>query len=132
MRSHPSCSGIGFTAIFCQTCNTNPELPVLPTLRETIRRCPHDVLVSSGCPLGHVWCHTRNRNPGTAGAVLVVQPCTTSTRQPVGPAIPVGPLRTTEDGTALARWRTQSRPPARNYLPLLQRLPRHEDTAADN
>jgi hypothetical protein len=122
----------GFTAIVCQACNTNPDLPVLQTLREAIRRCPHGVLVSSSCPLGHLQCHTRNRNPRTAGPVLVVQPCTSTTRQPLGPAIPVGPLRTPEDLTALTHWLEQP-PPSRHGLPArLQRLPGQRYDATHN
>jgi hypothetical protein len=130
MRSRTSKTG--FTAVVCQACNTNPELPVMQTLREAVRRCPHGVLVSSTCPLGNLWCHTRNHNPHTAGPTLVVQPCTTATRQPVGPAILVGPLRTAEDLTALTRW-LERQPSSHHGLPArLRRLPVQRDSATRN
>lgn len=103
----------GFTAVVCQHCNTDAELPMLQSLRDTIRRCPHGVLLTSGCILGHLWCRAiRSRTPRLAGPIVLVQPCTTE-RRPIGPAIPVGPLRTLEDLTALGRW--LERAPHRNH-----------------
>lgn len=100
-------SHTGFTVVFCEDCEDgdcedNGELPILAVLRETIRRSPHGVLVRARCPLGRLWCHAR-RTSGPAGRAVLVQPCTVG-RRPLGTVIVVGPVRTADDLTALARW----------------------------
>ena len=122
----------GFTAVVCHICSNDAELPVLQALRETIRRCPHGILLSAGCLLGQLWCHSgRNRTPRLAGPIVLVQPCTT-TRQPVGPAIPVGPLRTAQDLAVLGSWLEQA-PHDHNGLPArLREIRRHQPNATHN
>ncbi|MCI2419797.1 hypothetical protein MOQ72_20325 [Saccharopolyspora sp. K220] len=97
-------SDTGFTVILCDSCGNNGQLPILGALRDTIRRCPNAVLVRAHCPLGRLWCHVEiTSTPRTGGHLVLVQRCT-GTREPVGAVMPVGPVRTTEDLTALTRW----------------------------
>ena len=119
-------SRTGFTVALCQACG-DPELPVLQHLRETIRRCPHGVLVSSSCLLGRLSCHTRTISGSPGGAIVVVQPCSSTSREPLGHAIRVGPLRTHADLAALARWLRQSRLTPGSLPPRLQ--PRRNETS---
>ena len=91
----------GFTVILCDTCGDR-ESPHLSSLRQTIRRTLHGMLVRVPCPFGQMWCHTR-KAPGNGGPVLLVQPCTTD-RRPLGPAILIGPVHTVEDFVSVARW----------------------------
>jgi hypothetical protein len=75
---------------------------LLRRLRVATRRCPHGVLISTGCLL-----HTaRCRAPGhDSGTYLLVQPCDRD-RRPRGVAIGVGPVLTDEDAAAVAEWLT--------------------------
>ncbi|MGP4014783.1 hypothetical protein [Saccharopolyspora sp. 5N708] len=117
----------GFTVVLCDNCEHGGDLPVLSNLREVIRRCPHGVLIRARCPLGRLWCHTRKTAGPSAGHVVLVQPCT-STRRPVGAVIPVGPVRSTEDLAALARW-LESTPLSPAELPRrLREIPRHTNS----
>jgi hypothetical protein len=121
-----------FTAVLCQFCNTDTELPVLQSLRDTIRRCPHGILLTSGCVVGRLWCRSiRTRTPRLAGPIVLVQPCTKA-RQPVGPAIPVGPLRTIEDLTALGNWLERSPHNHRGLPARLRQLQDHKQDASQN
>ena len=74
---------------------------LVPLLRAATRRCPHGVLISSGCLLRAPRC----RVPGhDSGAYLLVQPCDVD-RRPSGAAIGVGPVLTDADVGAAAEWR---------------------------
>ena len=92
-----------FTAILCDDCANSDDLPVLDVLRNTVRSCPHGVLVRSRCQLGQLWCHLRKTAGAARGAVVLVQPCDTD-RRPLGTLLPVGPIRTADDLAAVARW----------------------------
>jgi hypothetical protein len=96
-----------FTVIACQAtgCRPAPEVPVMSTLAATIRRCPHGILLASGCPLGPItcrtWHHSRRQTPGM---VIVIQPCTRIDRHTDGPATALGPVHTAQDLAILCRW----------------------------
>jgi hypothetical protein len=96
-----------FIVIACQATRCRPatDLPVMTALAATIRRCPHAVLVASGCPLGPIlcqtWHHSRRQPPGT---VIVIQPCTRTDRHPSGPATALELVHTDHDLTTLCRW----------------------------
>jgi hypothetical protein len=66
--SHP------FTVAICTSCAAEPAERLLQMLRASIRRCPHGMLVTTGCLLGHLTCATR---PSHQGALLLLQPCST-------------------------------------------------------
>ena len=92
--SHP------FTVAICTSCAAEPAERLLPMLRASIRRCPHGMLVTTGCLLGHLTCATR---PSQQGVLLLLQPCSTQ-RIPTGPAQWMGPVNDTEDARALCDW----------------------------
>jgi hypothetical protein len=77
----------------------------MAALAATIRRCPHGVLMASGCPLGPIlcrtWHHSQRQPPGT---VIVIQPCSRTNRRADGPATALGPVRTQQDLITLCRW----------------------------
>ena len=100
----------GYTLVRCGACARMPSgfddgaaaLPgvdevLLEGLRAVVRDSRHGVLVSGGCPL----------EPGCAGRepgmVLLVQPCDAD-RTPVGPVVVAGPVRSTDDVTAVTGW----------------------------
>jgi hypothetical protein len=96
-----------FTVIACQDtgCRPGTDLPVMTALAATIRRCPHAVLVASGCPLGPILCQTWRHSRGQPpGIVIVIQPCTRTDRHPNAPATALGPVHTDHDLTTLCRW----------------------------
>ena len=74
---------------------------LLQRLRATIRRCPHSVLISTGCLLHAPRCRTAPDHD--SGAYLLVQPCDLD-RQPRGFAIVIGPVLTNADAAAVAEW----------------------------
>jgi hypothetical protein len=96
-----------FTVVVCQAtaCEAGADPGLLDALRETIRRCPHGVLLRSGCMLGPVTCRPRWLHPhaDTSGAIVIVQPCGTD-RAPQGIPVRVGPLRHPGDTHALCTW----------------------------
>jgi hypothetical protein len=91
----------GFTVMLCDACGDG-EPPDLSSLRQTVRRTSHGMLVRVHCLLGRMWCRTREAS-GNRGVVLLLQRCTTG-RRPLGSAILVGPVRTVDDFAAVARW----------------------------
>ncbi|MEB3366531.1 hypothetical protein [Saccharopolyspora mangrovi] len=112
----------GFTAVLCDDCAHDDGLPILDALGNSVRRSPHGILVRSPCQLGPLWCHTRKNSQRTNGPMLLLQPCDTD-RQPIGPVITVGPIRTPNDLAAIARW-LETAPTSVTGLPkrLLQAL----------
>jgi hypothetical protein len=74
---------------------------LLQRLRTVIRRCPHGVLISTGCLLHTSCCRTAPDHD--SGAYLLVQPCDLD-RQPRGIAIVIGPVLTNADAAAVAEW----------------------------
>ena len=96
-----------FTVVVCQAaaCEAGGDPGLLDALRETIRRCPHGVLVRSGCVLGQVTCRPRWLQPhaDTSGTIVIVAPCGTD-RAPRGLPVRVGPLRHPDDTRALCGW----------------------------
>lgn len=93
----------GFTAVLCDDCEYDDGLPILDALANSVRRSPHGVLVRSPCQLGPLWCHSRKNSRRTNGSMLLVQPCDTH-REPLGPVITVGPIRTPNDLITVAGW----------------------------
>jgi hypothetical protein len=89
-----------FTVAICGSCAPAPAAQLLQMLRASIRRCPHGMLVTTGCLLGHLTCATR---PSHQGALLLLQPCSTQ-RIPTGPAHWMGPVDDADDGRALCDW----------------------------
>jgi hypothetical protein len=95
--SHP------FTIAICGSCGAGPAAQLLQMLRASIRRCPHGMLVTTECLLGHLTCATR---PSHEGVMLLLQPCSTQ-RLPVGPAQWMGPVNDTADARAVCDWLEQ-------------------------
>jgi hypothetical protein len=102
---HPGAIAVNdqpFNAALCQAgpcARSSREL--LQPLRAATRRCPHGVLISTGCLLRAPRCEA---GPGhESGAYLLVQPCDRN-RQPRGIAISVGPVLTRADAAAVAAW----------------------------
>jgi hypothetical protein len=89
-----------FTAAVCTSCAAGPATQLLLALRGSIRRCPHGMLVTTGCLLGEFTCAVR---PSGEGAVLVLQPCSVD-RTPAGPARWVGPVRHAVDARVVCDW----------------------------
>jgi hypothetical protein len=96
-----------FTVAVCQApaCDTGGDPGLLDVLRDTVRRCPHGVLVRTGCMLGLSACRPRwlRPHPGTAGTMVVVQPCGLD-RVPHGSPVCVGPVRDPGDTRLLRAW----------------------------
>ncbi|MFV2175652.1 hypothetical protein ACFHW2_31680 [Actinomadura sp. LOL_016] len=74
---------------------------MLPRLAEAVRRCPHGVLVRTGCLLRAPRCLSQVAHD--SGCYLVVQPCDTD-RRPRGAAMAIGPVLTRADADAVAAW----------------------------
>lgn len=130
-RSTENDSQTGFTVIVCDGCEGG-ELPLLAVLRDTIRRSPNAVLVRARCPLGRLWCHARKISaPAESGHLVLVQRCT-STRRPLGPVIPVGPVETDEDLAALTRWLETTSLSTEDLPSRLRRIPSLRHRAAQN
>jgi hypothetical protein len=72
-------------------------------LRECVRSNGHGVLISAECLLGRLGCHALGVSGHRAGPLVVVQRCSPD-RTPTGPALWIGPLRTTGDIAELCRW----------------------------
>lgn len=81
-----------FTVAVCTRCGSEPDSELLASLGETVRQCPHGVLVLAQCLLGEITCATRYAAGGT---ILLLQPCGID-RVPHTAAIWVGPVNKTE------------------------------------
>jgi hypothetical protein len=92
--SHP------FTIALCGRCSGAPATQLLQMLRASIRRCPHGMLVTTECLLGHLTCATR---PPHEGVMLLLQPCSIQ-RTPTGPAQWMGPVNDIADARAVCDW----------------------------
>lgn len=91
-----------FTAAVCQAApRRHPDLELLERLGAAIRRCPHGVLVRTGCLVRASRC--RGNPAHDSGSYLLVQLCGPD-RSPQGPAIPVGPILTRDDVDTVATW----------------------------
>jgi len=91
-----------FNAVVCRAgpCARSAG-PLLHHLGAATGRCPHGVLISTGCVLRAERCL---RAPGhDSGAYLMVQPCDLG-RRPRGTAIGIGPVLTDADAAAVADW----------------------------
>src|ERR1700730_2426152 len=97
MTSHP------FIVAICTNCAAEPSERLLQMLRASIRRCPHGMIMTPACLLGHLTCATR---PSQQGVLLLLQPCSTQ-RIPTGPAQWMGPVHDTEDARAARAWLEQ-------------------------
>jgi hypothetical protein len=98
-------TGVPFTAVVChgQACRQQHGESVVNGLRECVRRGRNGVLLSTGCLLGRLGCHTLSSSNRPQGALLVIQPCTES-RAPAGPALWIGPLADADDIVTVSRW----------------------------
>jgi hypothetical protein len=77
--------------------------PMVRTFSEATRRSEHGVLVVTGCLLGTLCRSCGPSATGSAGRVVLVQPCDRS-REPSGPAVLVGPIRDPADADAVCHW----------------------------
>jgi hypothetical protein len=93
-----------YTAVLCRAprCGAGDPGTVwsrsAAALRAAVATSRQGVLVSAGCLVGPAACGLRPSAP-----LVVVQPCDTD-RNPTGPALRIGPLRTEADVDALAAW----------------------------
>lgn len=135
MRPPPTRDDHPFTAIVCHgpACGRLNGQAVVASLRDSIRRQHHAVLMSAGCLLGRLGCHTttvansrRNR-----GVLLVVQACTKQ-RIPRRPAIWVGPIVDDDDVTAVRRWLDTGHPRAEHLPDHLHYHPTTHERAEGN
>ncbi|MDT0353896.1 hypothetical protein [Pseudonocardia charpentierae] len=90
----------GCTVVLCtaSACRSELHAPLMSALRAAVRSSTHGMLVTTGCRLGPLACHTREHGP-----LLMVQPCDQH-RQPIGCAVLVGPLRSEPDVAAVEAW----------------------------
>lgn len=118
-----------FTAAVCHgpACGHEHGTAVVDGLRGCIRRQRHGVLVSTGCLLGRLGCHTLGSGAHhPAGALLVVQPCSVD-RQPVGHPIWIGPMSNEDDLATVRHWLDTGDldparlPPSLHFQPALAR-----------
>jgi hypothetical protein len=77
----------------------------LDGLRESIRRCPHGMLVSTACLRGPLTCAAHSHG---AGVMLVLQPCSVD-RRPSGSAHWVGPVTDQDDLDIVRAWLERGR-----------------------
>lgn len=89
-----------FTVAVCTACDTDSRPGLMPALRQTVRNCPHSVLVATQCLLGQLTCATSSRE---GGVMLIVQPCTND-RVPTGSVQWIGPVTTEVDVAAACEW----------------------------
>jgi hypothetical protein len=91
-----------FTAVVCRSgpC-ADAAGQLMERLRAATRRCPHGVLIGSGCLLNAPRCQTAAGHD--SGAYLLVQPCDPD-RQPRGMVIGVGPVLSDTDASVVADW----------------------------
>jgi hypothetical protein len=111
-----------FNAVVCRVgpCAA-AAAPLLRHLGAATRRCPHGVLISTGCVLRASRCLRAPTHD--SGAYLLVQPCDVD-RQPQGIAIGIGPVLTEADASAVAAWLARGSLDATRLEPRL-RLPAH-------
>lgn len=100
MTSSSCATGRPFTVAVCTPCISAADAQLLQVLRESIRRCPHGVLVSTECLLGQVMCATR---PANRGAILLLQPCSVD-RIPTSAAHWIGPINSMTDMYVACDW----------------------------
>lgn len=97
----------GYTLLCCGAggCASHPHQGAVEnSLRALVRHSRHGVLATGGCVLGSLLCRSCGPAGGRAeGTFVLVQPCTAQ-REPTGPAVAVGPLRTADDVVDLSRW----------------------------
>jgi hypothetical protein len=89
-----------FTLIVCTGCTAGDALSIVDELRDAIRRCPHAVLIATGCMLGPLTCAGRPDGPGV---LVLLQPCAID-RSPMGPPSWVGPLNDHQDVAKVCAW----------------------------
>lgn len=89
-----------FTVFVCSSCAAGPGFSVLTELGESIRRCPHGILVSAPCLAGKLSCagHANGR-----GAMAVLQPCSKD-RSPIGLPQWIGPINDLADTEEVRAW----------------------------
>jgi hypothetical protein len=89
-----------FTVFVCSSCAAGPGFSVLTELGESIRRCPHGVLVSAPCLAGKLSCagHANGR-----GTMAVLQPCSKD-RSPIGLPQWIGPINDLADTEEVRAW----------------------------
>ena len=97
--THPLGTKRPFTLAVCTRCGFEPDSELMATLAETIRLCPHGVLVLTQCLLGQITCATRH---ATNGAMLLLQPCGVD-RVPSTAAFWLGPV-TKADTSVVCEW----------------------------
>ena len=110
-----------FNAVVCRVgpC-AGAAAPLLSHLGAATRRCPHGVMISTGCVLRAPRCL---RAPGhDSGAYLAVQPCDLD-RRPQGIAIGIGPVLTAADAAAVADWLAEGSLDAARLEPRLRLAP---------
>jgi hypothetical protein len=93
-----------FTAAVCGAgpCRAGEaSLDLLARLPGAVRRCPHGVLIRTGCLLHAARCRAGAEHDN--GCYLLVQPCD-SDRRPHSAVIPVGPILTRDDAETVTRW----------------------------
>jgi hypothetical protein len=93
-----------FTVAVCAACGldlpAHPDSALMTALRETVRNCPHAVLVATQCLLGQLTCATAGPK---RGVMVLVQPCTVD-RVPTGSGQWIGPVTSAADIAAACRW----------------------------
>jgi len=87
-----------YTVVVCAACAPDGGSATLDALRATVRRSPHGMLITAGCPWTRHSCG--GSHPG--GVTVVVQPCNVD-RRPDGPARRLGPVGA-GDVRAVCRW----------------------------
>jgi hypothetical protein len=87
-----------YTVVVCAACAPDGGSAALDALRATVRRSPHGMLVTAGCP----WERAACAGPGQGVVTVVVQPCDVD-RRPDGPAHRLGPVGA-KDVRAVCRW----------------------------
>lgn len=91
-----------FTAAVCQAAPCrHGDLALLERLGAAVRRCPHGVLIRTGCLVRAPRCGGSPAHD--SGSYLLVQPCAPD-RSPQGPAITIGPVLTRDDVESLVTW----------------------------
>ncbi|GAA1687416.1 hypothetical protein MMUR_64840 [Mycolicibacterium murale] len=87
-------------AACCASCSPEVADVVMARLRETVRNCPHAVLVVARTLLGQV----SDASMGSGqGVLLAFQPCTAE-RAPASPTHWIGPVCTEADAHSVCEW----------------------------
>jgi hypothetical protein len=102
----PPRDALGVTVLACSgpSCLNPTALGVLQRVGETVRGLSHGMLISVRCPFGPIGCPTRASGPGAGAAVLLAQPCLAGNRRPLGPVLPLGPIRRGVDLDDVCAW----------------------------